>query len=278
MAWPRSILMVSPKGFRVEYSINPFMRDTNGRLHIVDQEKALAQWLKVQSTYQRLGIEVEVLEGDPDFPDMVFCANQSFPFIDKNGRKSVLLSRMSATERRGEIRHFRRWAQSHGFVVYEVTDFDFEGCGDALWNFETEEIFGGYGFRTDVLAYDDIERIVSRPVHRLKLCDPNFYHLDTCLSILRGDTAVFVEEAFDGNGLRLLAERFRHLIRIRKEEALSTFAGNCFSPNGRDVLLHPGANDLNQKLNRLGFHVHEVDTSEFIKAGGSVFCIKQTLF
>lgn len=276
--WPRSILMVSPKGFRVDYAINPYMVDSAGRLQQVDQEKAMAQWGKVKSIYQRLGLEVEVLEGDPNCPDMVFCANQCFPFVEANGQKSIILSRMRSMERQGEIRHFRRWAASKGYKIYEATDFEFEGCGDAVWNFDANEIYGGYGFRTDVRAYDFIEKIVGRPVHRLRLCDPNFYHLDTCLSILNRQTAVFVEEAFDSDGLRLLAEKFHNLIRIDRDEAIRAFAGNCFSPNGKDVLLHPGADDLGQKLTRLGFRLHEVDTSEFIKAGGSVFCIKQSLF
>jgi N-dimethylarginine dimethylaminohydrolase len=276
--YPRSILMVSPKGFRIDYAINPYMLDANGRLKIVDQEKAAAQWQKLQNVYQRLGLEVEVLEGDPAFPDMVFCANQSFPFIDQHGRKSVVLCRLAASERQGEIRHFREWAMNKGYVLYEATDFAFEGCGDAIWNFETREIFGAHGFRTDVRIYDYLERIVARPVHRLKLCDPRFYHLDTCLSILNGKTAVYVEEAFDSDGLRLLASKFENLIRIRPEEAMEAFACNCFSPNGKDVLVNPGALDLKDKLYRLGFQIHEVDTSEFMKAGGSVFCIKQTLF
>jgi N-dimethylarginine dimethylaminohydrolase len=276
--YPRSLLMVSPKGFRVEYAINPHMLDSTGRLQRVDEEKAFLQWQRVQSVYQRLGLQVEVLEGDPAFPDMVFCANQSFPFVDQNGRKSLILSRMHDFERQGEVKHFRTWAESKGYVLYEATDFDFEGSGDAIWNFETQEIFGGYGFRTDKRVYGYIERIVGRPVHRLHLCDPRFYHLDTCLSILTSNTAVYVEEAFDSESLRRLADKFENLIRIRPEEAVNAFAGNCFSPNGKDVLLHPGARDLKEKLYRLGFQIHEVDTSEFIKAGGSVFCIKQTLF
>lgn len=253
--WPSSILMVSPTS-----------------------PKAFTQWARVKSTYQRLGLDVEVLEGDPQFPEMVFCANQCFPFRDQDGRKCIVLSRMSASERQGEIRHFREWAQEKGYQIFEATDFEFEGCGDAIWNFEKTEIFGGYGFRTDVRAYDQIEKIVGRPVHRLLLCDPEFPQLDTCFSVLNAQTAVYVEEAFDGNGLRLLASKFRNLIRIHREEALESFAGNCFSPNGKDVLLHPGALDLREKLYRLGFQLHEVDTSEFIKAGGSVFGLKQTLF
>jgi N-dimethylarginine dimethylaminohydrolase len=278
MNWPNSILMVSPNGFRVEYAINPFMKDANGQLQKVNSQKALVQWEHIRDLYVKLGLPVEVIPGDPNFPDMVFCANQCFPFLDSHRKKNVVLGRMKSSQRQGEVKHFREWANQKGFRIHEITDYDFEGCGDAIWNFETGEIFGGHGYRTDVNAYRHLERIIGGPVHRLKLQDPNFYHLDTCFAILNGETAAYVEEAFDHEGLALLKDRFKNLVRIKKEEALKCFAGNCFSPNGRDVLLHPGAQEFCQALSRLGFTIHEVDTSEFLKAGGSVFCIKQTLF
>lgn len=278
MSWPKSILTVSPVGFRVEYAINPFMRDATGRLKVVDSKIAKAQWEKLGQTYRDLGLQVEALEGHAEFPDMVFCANPFFPFVDRDGKKSVMLSRMKAKERQGEIPYFRQWAEGKGFRIYESPAACFEGCGDAIWNYETHEIYGGYGARTEAAAYDELEHVTGRPVHRLKICDPQFYHLDTCFAILRGDVVAFVEEAFDQAGLELLTQQFRQLVRIQKDEALTCFAGNCFSPNGKDVLLHPGAYDLVKKLGALDFTLHEVDTSEFMKSGGSVFCMKQALF
>jgi len=270
--------MVSPRGYRVEYAINPFMKDAQGRLKQVDAAKAEAQWKQIKGLYEKLGLTVEVLDGDSTFPDMVFCANQCFPFIDKNGRKSVVLSRMRSPERQGEVRHFGVWAESKGYQVHAITDCFFEGCGDALWNFETGEVFGGIGPRTEARAYDQLEKIIGQSVHRLKLCDPNFYHMDTCLSILNKNTAAYVEAAFNQEGRALLKQKFSNLIPIKMNEALECFAGNCFSPNGKDVLLHPGATDLTANLRQLGFTIHEINTSEFLKAGGSVFCMKQTLF
>ena len=278
MKWPDTILMVSPRGYRVEYAINPFMKDAQGRLKQVDAAKAEAQWKQIKGLYEKLGLTVEVLDGDSTFPDMVFCANQCFPFIDKNGRKSVVLSRMRSPERQGEVRHFGVWAESKGYQVHAITDCFFEGCGDALWNFETGEVFGGIGPRTEARAYDQLEKIIGQSVHRLKLCDPNFYHMDTCLSILNKNTAAYVEAAFNQEGRALLKQKFSNLIPIKMNEALECFAGNCFSPNGKDVLLHPGATDLTANLRQLGFTIHEINTSEFLKAGGSVFCMKQTLF
>ena len=39
-----------------------------------------------------------------------------------------------------------------------------------------------------------------------------------------------------------------------------------------------GANEANAKLRSAGFNVVEVDTSEFMKSGGSVFCLKMMVY
>jgi N-dimethylarginine dimethylaminohydrolase len=275
--WPNAILMVSPRGYRVDYAINPHMIDTSGKLNRVIAALATAQWSALQELYETLGLKVEVLEGDSEFPDMVFCANQTFPFAGSDGKKTILLSNMKNKERRGEVAYFEKWARVRGYRVVPAPEVSFEGGGDAIWNFETNEIFGGYGFRSEQRAYDLVEDLTGRPVHRLQLCDPDFYHLDTCFAVLRGDTAVYVEEAFTAEGVDLLKSKFARLIRLSKPEALKTFAGNCFSINGKDIVLQKCSEEFRRQLTELGFQLHEVETSEFLKAGGSVFCMKQTL-
>src|SRR5690606_9944404 len=100
--WPKSTLMVNPIGFKVSYAINPYMTDKQGKLNAVDENLAYQQWINLKNKFIELGVSVEVVDGNADCPDMVFCANQTFPFI-KDGKKSVLLSRMHSTFRQPEI-------------------------------------------------------------------------------------------------------------------------------------------------------------------------------
>ena len=50
------------------------------------------------------------------------------------------------------------------------------------------------------------------------------------------------------------------------------------TPNGKDIIIQQGARKTVESLKANGFKIHEVDTSEYIKSGGSVFCMKQLLF
>ena len=112
--WPRSILMVSPDYFSIDYAINPHMVSDNGQLNQVDPARAMEQWLKLKAIFESLNLDIDVIDGEKGLPDMVFCANQMFPFI-KDGVHSVILSRMEAEQRQPEVDHFSTWALSNKY-------------------------------------------------------------------------------------------------------------------------------------------------------------------
>jgi len=272
MNWPTKALMVDPQFFDVEYAINPHMLNTDGELNTIDKAESRKQWEDLKAKFQEIGTHVETLPGVEGLPDMVFCANQTFPFI-KNGKLKIVLSQMNSEKRQPEVEHFKSWADRNDVETFEI-DSNFEGMGDALWNYETGEVFGGYGFRTSPELYAQLQKIIDQKITTFELKDDRFYHLDTCLAILRSETAAFVKEAFTKEGLETLQKSFSNLIEIPIEEATNQLACNMCTPNGKDVLLEKGATKTNQLLKEAGFNVHEMETGEYIKSGGSVFCMK----
>ncbi len=276
---PQKTLMVSPDFFRIEYSINPYMKDSNGQLKKVDLPNAVQQWNSLKTKFQELSSEVSVIAGDPKLPDMVFAANQSLVFW-MNDKPNVLLSNMRAPERRPEVAHFENWFRSKGYTVhkFETPEVFCEGNGDVLLDQEYKLLWGGVGPRTNRDAYKEISARFEIPVILLNLVAKEFYHLDTCFSIINKDTVAIQKSAFDEQGLKLINARFKNVIEISLAENLNSFAGNCHSPNGRDVVLQQGSNEFCKNLQKLGLKTHEVDTREFIKSGGSVFCMKMMVF
>jgi N-dimethylarginine dimethylaminohydrolase len=277
--FPRHVLMSYPNGYRIESAINPHMRDENGRLRVVDFSRALSQWEALRTLYSALGLTVHTIESKPEWPDMVFCANQTFPFLDAQEKPSIVLSRMKSETRKGEVPLFEKWSRENGLRVHELKSAGgFEGSGDAIWDFDSMKIYGGYGFRTDKFIYDELSILTRCPVVRLELRDERFYHLDTCFVALGRGRAAYVEEAFTADGLNALRANFSDLIRIPLKEALEQFAGNAFCPDGQNIVVQAGAREFCGALRLRGFAVHEVETAEYIKAGGSVFCMKQQLW
>lgn len=274
--WPKRMLMVRPTGFRVDYAINPYMLDESGKLKQVDQALAMRQWDELKQVFERYGQIVDVIEGSEDFPDMVFAANQTLPYWDAQGRQRILLARMHSNQRRGEVPFFASWAESKGIPMDAVTDCDFEGAGDAIWNYETRELLAGVGPRTQIQAYDHLQKLAGGiKLILLKTVTDDFYHMDTCLTVLNATTVACVPQAFSADSVQRLKAAYKNLIEIDLEEAKQFFAGNAVCLDGKNVVLHRGAKKFVKQLQEAGFKPVEVDVSEFLKSGGAVFCMKQ---
>ena len=267
-----TVLMARPTYFDVEYVINPHME---GQIGNVDQSLAMNQWQAMHDTLVSLGVQVEVLDGVEGLPDMVFCANQSLPFLNQDGEPHAVMSQMHSHHRTEEVSHIAQWHEARGVATVALPqDGDFEGMGDALWHPGRRLLWGGHGYRTDLTMYEAISSLVEAPVVALELVDPSFYHLDTCFCLLNETTVMIYPEAFTEDGRELIHSVFEQVLEIGQEDAMDRFALNAFCPNGRDVLIQKGSVDTISALHNAGFVTHEFDTSEFIKSGGSVFCMK----
>lgn len=278
MEKPGKILMVKPTHFSVDYVINPHMEGNVGK---VDKENAMTEWENVRDAFKAAGMEVFELEGVEGLPDMVFCANQSLPCITEEGDKEVIMSIMYSENRKPEVAHIEEWYLENGYAIhhlnYKSVDI-FEGMGDAVWHPGKRLLWGGYGFRTSKKAYEYISDQWGVPVIALKLTHPEFYHLDTCMCMLNEDSVLIYPAAFTKKGLAMIKSVFPNVIEAEEYEAEKLFACNATCPNGKDVIIQRDCTNTVKQLTEAGFNVHEVDTEEFLKSGGSVFCMKLMLW
>jgi N-dimethylarginine dimethylaminohydrolase len=270
--------MAEPTHFTVESAINPWMRDADGNLNRVDPARARAQWDALAAAYRQAGIAVETIEAAPGLPDFCFAANQSLAFTDADGRQSVLLSRMASDTRVAEVEHFRRWYAARGYRVLETPASlrPFEGTGDAIRHHGRHAYWGGVGPRTGLEAWAWVAEQTGACVIPLKLVDPAYYHLDTCLCVLSERSALYIPRAFDEAAQALLHAGFEDLVAISDADAAS-FACNAHCPDSRHVFIQRGSAAAVDALRQRNFDVIELETGEFMKSGGSVFCLKQEL-
>lgn len=266
--------MTRPTHFEVAYVINAHMA---GNVGTVDHALATAQWTAVKAAYEDIGIAVDVLEGQRGLPDMVFCANQCLPYHTPAGELGVVVSRMHAPQRKPEVEYYARYFEARGYRVLHLDDDlpgDFEGMGDAIWHPGAFKLYGGYGFRTDRSVYERFRDTLAVTVIPLELSDPDFYHLDTCLSMLDAETALYFPGAFSADGIDALRQNIPRLIAVEEADARQRMACNAHCPDGEHVLLQAGSENTVDELRASGYVPVELETSEFLKAGGSVFCMK----
>lgn len=275
MPRPHRVLLTTPEYFAVEYVINPHMK---GNIGTVNLPAAHDQWDILVATYRKIGMDVSTIRGQEGFPDMVFCANQALPFISEDlERRGVVISTMHAPQRQGEVHAYKEYFESIGYesVMLSGNVVDFEGMGDAIWHPGRRLIWGGHGFRTSPNAYEEIAAALDVPIITLRLDDPEFYHLDTCLSVLSETDAIVYPPAFNDDGMALISRYFSRLVVVPEHEGRDLFAANAHCPDEKHVIIQRGCTETVRSLRDLGYVPIEVDTSEYLKAGGSVYCMKQ---
>ena len=67
---------------------------------------------------------------------------------------------------------------------------------------------------------------------------------------------------------------FNKLIEVDEKEAMSFLACNAHCPDGENIIIEKNAKLMQESAKNLGLVVHTTDTSEFLKSGGSIFCLK----
>ncbi|HVX56200.1 MAG TPA: arginine deiminase family protein [Candidatus Saccharimonadales bacterium] len=260
----KRVLLCRPDHFTVDYIINPYMQP-----YSVDRTKAQRQWDALATTLRGLNIVVEVIPQQPDVPDMVFATDQG---IVRDG--AVLLANFRYPQRQKERVYYRDWFREHGFRLRALSNiFPFEG-GDTL--FFADMLFVGTGFRANVASCEELATKLKIDVMPLRLVDPYFYHLDMAFLPINRDTAFYYPPAFSTNSRHLLKRLVPNLLPLSRASA-KAYAANSFV-SGQDIVIASGVPAaFRSDLAALGLRIHEVDVSEFKKAGGGIHCLINVL-
>jgi N-dimethylarginine dimethylaminohydrolase len=262
-------LMCAPHHFGVEYVINPWMQ---GQIKAADQGLARQQWMRFHEVMSSSS-DVAVMQPVRGLPDLVFTANAALIY-----RQTAVLSSFRCPQRQPEARHYAAWLSSDGFQVKTPPPGTlFEGAGDALFDRGSPLLWFGYGYRSNRAALAYIKESIDVDVQELRLCDPRFYHLDTCFCPLEGGYLLYYPAAFDRESNEAIERRVsaRRRFPVSEEDAVH-FACNAVNV-GRRVILNYATPELAAWLASRNFEVIQTPMSEFIKAGGAAKCLSLRL-
>lgn len=266
----RRFLMCPPHHFGVEYVINPWMQ---GQVNAARQPLAAEQWgnfYSVVSTYA----DVVLMNPVCGLPDLVFTANAALIC-----ERTAILSSFRCPERQPEVQHYADWLRTDGFDVKTMPPGKlFEGAGDALFDRGAHKLLWlGYGYRSNDAAIQYVRETIGLDVQPLRLCDPRFYHLDTCFCPLEDGYLLYYPSAFDDESNRAIQSRVPAGKRFAvSAEDAANFACNAVNIDGL-VILNKATSDLQDWLKSRSFEVIQTRMSEFMKAGGSTKCLSLRL-
>lgn len=272
----KHVLLCPPSFFDVVDQKNPYMSEKIP----VDREKAQRQWQALRTALEHAGCQVETIPPAPGLEDMVFAANQVFVGFRKEVGKFIVPSRMVHPSRQREVPFYVDWYRQRGFRIVEVDlgDDNLEGHGDLLWHPDWSRIYAGYGFRSTERGVEKFRDVMSKlgiPVVLLHLIDRYCYHLDTCFCPLNNEAVLVYPGAYTAESLARLRQFWKRVHLLTAEEA-HKFMGNGIVAN--ESYLTPYLTPrLESILRGEGLTPVIVETSEFEKSGGSLFCMKAFL-
>ena len=257
--------MCRPDFFSIEHGINPWMAGNAGKL---DNDLAKNQWQALRDALAEVA-DIVLMEPKPQLPDLVFTANAGFVL----GIKAVP-SHFMPHERRPEEPHLREWFSEHGFEVHVLPeDIGFEGAGDCLVDRGGPWLWTGHGFRTEIEAHAFLAGWFDRDVVSIRLIDSRFYHIDTCLCPLEGGYLLYYPQAFDDESIAAIEARVPRDKRvIVAADDAANFACNAVNVD-EHLFAHKFSAKLAANLRSLGFILHELPLTEFLKSGGSAKCL-----
>jgi N-dimethylarginine dimethylaminohydrolase len=257
----KKVLMCPPDYFDIEYEINAWMHQSNQ----VDTLEALSQWQALYDIYRnRLNWDVELIKPVKGLPDMVFATDSC---VIVNGK--AMLSNFRYRQRQPETKLYQKWFLDHGFRSLKIAKHRFEGGGDSI--FCGQRILAGYGFRSEIESHQELRDYFEMEVVDIKLINPYFFHLDTCLTVLNEETLAYYPGAIDQASTKRLKRMFPNIIEASLAEA-SGFGLNAVS-NGHSVVTSNRSKSLLQKYRSYGFEVIATPITEFRKSGGGVKCM-----
>jgi N-dimethylarginine dimethylaminohydrolase len=272
----KQVLLCPPKFFDVTDRKNPYMLEHAS----IDHTKTDRQWQALRSALEQAGCHVETIPPVPGLEDMVFAANQVFVGFHESVGKFIVPSSMVHASRQREVPFYIDWYRQRGFRVIQIdlgADY-IEGHGDLLWHPDGSRIFAAYGFRSTyggVEKFRDAMSELGIPVVPLRLVDPFCYHLDTCFCPLNHDAVLIYPGAYAPESLATVRKFWLRVHELTSEEA-HKFMGNGIVVNGRYLTPYLTPH-LEAILREEDLTPVVLDTSEFEKSGGSLFCMKAFL-
>lgn len=270
------ILLADPTHYDVTREDNPHTVQADGTLNTVNPHEARNQWETLKHAFSQHGFTVDVLPPQGGLPDLVFCCNTAWPYLEEGtGIKRYVPARMRHEGRRDEVPIMQAHLESLGYEPSPIPEDAgcFEAGGDLQWLGDTRVLLAGVGPRTDASALEHVARIIDAPMIKLELVDEAFYHLDTCLATLDESHVAIVPSAFSKTSQALLEALPVSLVTVPEEEARTGFAANLHCPDGEHVFIDEANPRTIQRLEDIGYTAVPLPTAEFRKAGGSVFCM-----
>lgn len=277
-----AFLMNVPFGYTASEPNNVWMEEYEDADRVVDQRKAMAQFLDLYNLIASEGL-VYLLPTPQDQPlqDLVFTANLGIVL----GDNQMVISNFPPGPRYGETAVGKAFFESMGYDTV-VSPYLFEGEAE-LKHLRDNVYIGGYGQRSTIEAYEWMESEYGIQVVKLAMKDPALYHLDCSVFPLTKDKTLLCRALYSDDELAEV-DAVTEVIDVSTEHAMAGICnsirlGNTIVNGSHLYELSPQSSDYKAERSKnralediaedLAFEVNFVQISEYHKAGALLSCM-----
>jgi N-dimethylarginine dimethylaminohydrolase len=277
------LVSIKPTTFEVtpgQYGQNEYI-DINAR---IDRTKFMKQHKELENAFSSI-ITYTLNDVHESLPDIVFIANGglSLPRISR----TIILPNMKYEQRKRELPYLMGIYNDLGLNMIPFPNEIFEGQAELKWFHGGTLAVGGYGFRSTRKSFTVLNKLLSSIYSQkglqppkllvLKLEDPLYYHLDVAMLEYDDTKCIVHKKAFSAESIaslkKFLGSKNVSVIDVEDSICLNAVVdGDTLVTHKLDKKDKKLLEDLTKRK------VHEVNTSEFEKSGGSVRCMTLQIY
>ena len=152
-----------------------------------------------------------------NYQDLVYVANLGIQLPHLKDSNTIIMANFTSEPRQGEEEVGKPFFEAMGYEVHNCP-FKWEGEADLKYLYDNVYI-GGYGIRSDIKAYEWMEKEFDMKIIKLEMVDDYLYHLDCSIFPLTQEKTLVCTEMFEEDELEQL-EQYTEIIDISVDDAL----------------------------------------------------------
>ena len=261
-------VLLCPPTYFTSQPINVITEDWLEKGEKANTEACLREHAEFVQAYQENGVEVVLMDPDPNLTYQVFARDFGFSVAE-----GFVMGAFREPVRHGETVAYEAKMRELGVpCIARCTSGALEG-GD-FWMLDDHTLAHGVVARTDLDGFKNVQRQMWEYGYTMVpiFCKRENLHLDMCFNIVAEKVAVVCKAALPYEFVNLLERRGFTLIDVPQS---GVFRHHCnLQALGDDrVLTFRNNKEVNAQMKALGLKTVEIDLVEILKGGGGPHCM-----
>jgi N-dimethylarginine dimethylaminohydrolase len=195
---------------------NIWMQELTDDELAINRPKAYKQFMDLYNFVSGQSL-VYLLPSEGNLQDQVYVANLGLQLPHIKDDNVILLSNYTSDPRKGEELVGEKFFNQMGYKTH-ISPYKWEGEADIKYLYDNVYI-GGYGIRSNVKAYEWMEKEFDMNILKLAMTDEYMYHLDCSIFALNQDQTLICTELYDPEEIKML-EKHTDIIDVTVDDAL----------------------------------------------------------